>query len=67
MTEPLTEQDWREVPRSEMLDRVMAAVDAGALEVMEKDGVDAWYVRYCDEQLFPFLEDEKRKAQEEEE
>jgi hypothetical protein len=66
MTEGVVEQDWREVPRAEMFKRVIAAVDAGRLEAMEHGGVDDFYVRYIDSQVFPFLEHEMEGAYREE-
>ena len=53
--------DWRTAPRSEMFSRVIVAVDAAAGEAVEEG--DHAYVRYCEEQLFPFLETEKARAE----
>ncbi len=58
---PIREQNWREVPRVEMLRRVIVAVDCARLDA-EAHGDEAWK-RYCDEQLFPFLEAEQARAE----
>ncbi len=54
------EENWREVPRSEMFGRVIAAVDCSRGDA-EAHGDPAW-MRYCEEQLFPFFEAEREKA-----
>ncbi len=56
------EEDWRETPRPEMLERLIVAVD-GAKSEAEEVG-DENYVRYVDGALFPFLEAELEKARE---
>lgn len=58
---PITEQDWRDVPRSELFDRVIVAVDCARGDA-EEHGDRSW-MRYCDESLFPFLEAEKERAE----
>jgi hypothetical protein len=59
---PVMQQDWREIPRSEMFSRVITAVDAARGDALVNG--DENYVRLCDEQFFPFLEAEKEKARE---
>jgi hypothetical protein len=59
---PVPQRDWREVPRSEMFSNVLAAVAAARGEAMEKG--DEQFVRYVEEQLFPFLEAEQERARE---
>lgn len=54
------EGDWREIPRSEMLERVIVAVD-GAKSEAEEVG-DENYVQHVDKMLFPFLNAELEKA-----
>ncbi len=56
-------EDWRELPRAEMFDRIIVAVD-GAKHEAERGG-DRAYARYVDEALFPFLEAEQERAKEE--
>ncbi|CAA9525519.1 MAG: hypothetical protein AVDCRST_MAG05-3933 [uncultured Rubrobacteraceae bacterium] len=53
-------EDWRELPRAEMFDRVIVAVD-GAKAVAEQHG-DPAFARHVDEALFPFLEAEQERA-----
>lgn len=59
ITEQDAEKDWRELPRSEMLERVIVAVDGAKMEAEEVG--DENYVRYVDAALFPFLEAELEK------
>ena len=47
--------------RSEQFSEVMVAVDAAKGEAIGLR--DANFVRICDEQLFPFLEEEKAAAE----
>jgi hypothetical protein len=54
------EQDWREVPRAEMFERVIIAVDCARGDA-EAHGDIGW-MRYCDDTLFPFLEAEQERA-----
>jgi hypothetical protein len=58
---PMREQNWREVPRTEMLERVIIAVDCARGDA-EAHG-DEGYVDYCEWVLFPFLEAEKERAE----
>ncbi len=60
MTKINLEVNWREVPRSEMFDRVITAVDASYTEA-QSIGDENW-VRVCENVLFPFLENEQEKA-----
>jgi hypothetical protein len=60
ITEQDAQKDWRELPRSEMLERVIVAVDGAKMEAEEVG--DENYVRYVDAALFPFLEAELKKA-----
>jgi hypothetical protein len=60
ITEQDAQKDWRERPRSEMLERVIVAVDGAKMEAEEVG--DENYVRYIDAALFPFLEAELEKA-----
>jgi hypothetical protein len=48
---------WREVPRSEMFNRVIVAVDSVRGECLERG--DDNYRLYIEESLFPFLEEQK--------
>ncbi len=57
--------DWRELPRSEMVQRVIVAVDSAKSEAEEVG--DENYVQYVDAVLFPFLEAELESARAEEE
>jgi hypothetical protein len=52
--------DWLTLERREMIERVIVAVD-GARAEAEENG-DAYYVRYCEDVLFPFLEAELDEA-----
>jgi hypothetical protein len=61
---PLTEQDWREVPRSEMFSRVLVATDCARIDAIANGETD--YPRYVEEQLWPFLEAEKEAAKRQE-
>ena len=54
------EGDWREVPRLEMFERLIVAVD-GAKAEAEEIG-DENYVQHVDTMLFPFLQSELEKA-----
>ena len=54
--------DWQAEPKSEMIERVIAAVDTGRLEAVEHGGEEAPYARYCERALFPFLEQLKSEA-----
>ena len=54
-------QDWRELPRSEMFNRVIVAVDGARAEA--EDAGDERYARYVETVLFPFLEEEQARAQ----
>lgn len=56
----IMQQDWREVSRSEMFERVITAVDSSRGEA-EALGDPEW-MRYCEDVLFPFLEAEQEKA-----
>jgi hypothetical protein len=60
ITEQDAQKDWRELPRSEMLERVIVAVGGAKMEAEEVG--DENYVRYIDAALFPFLEAELEKA-----
>ncbi len=60
ITEQDAQRDWRELPRSEMLERVIVAVDGAKMEAEEVG--DENYVRYIDAALFPFLEAQLEKA-----
>jgi hypothetical protein len=53
--------DWLKVPRSEMFRRVIVAVDSARSEAMELG--DTWFVRHCEDVLFPFLEQELEEAE----
>jgi hypothetical protein len=66
MTErkPITLEDWREQPRSEMFRRVIIAVDWSRGDAEAHD--DPNWMRYCDESLFPFLEVEQERSEGEE-
>jgi hypothetical protein len=57
---PIMQQDWREVPRSEMFERVITAVDSSRGEAEALDNPE--WMRYCEHVLFPFLEAEQEKA-----
>ena len=61
---PIVEQDWREVPRSEMFRRVIVAVDCSRGDAEAHD--DPEWMRYCEDVLFPFLEAERERAKREE-
>lgn len=52
-------RDWRSVPRSELLEMAMVAVDCARGEALAEG--DESFVRRCDEVLFPFLEAELAK------
>jgi hypothetical protein len=52
--------DWRKVPRSEMFERVIVAVDSARSEAMELG--DENFVRHCEDVLFPFLVQELEEA-----
>ncbi len=58
---PITEQDWREFPRSVMLERVIVATDCARIDALAFGEED--YPRYVEEQLWPFLEAEKAVAE----
>jgi hypothetical protein len=58
--ENILEQDWEELPRSELFRRVILAVDGTRVEA-EVRGDDGW-MRYVENQLFPFLEKEMASA-----
>jgi hypothetical protein len=60
ITEQDAQKDWRELTRSELLERVIVAVDGAKMEAEEVG--DENYVRYVDAALFPFLEAELEKA-----
>lgn len=53
-------EDWRKLPRSEMFERVIVAVE-GAKDEAREAGAEH-YVRYVDEVLLPFLEAELENA-----
>jgi hypothetical protein len=64
------EEDWRNRPRSQMIERVILAVDCakGEAEAGGEPGLrDEDFVRRCDEELFPFLNAEYERAVREEE
>jgi hypothetical protein len=55
---------WREIPRSQLLESVIRAVD-GARSLAEE--ADDWrYAHYCEGVLIPFLEHELEAAEAEE-
>jgi hypothetical protein len=58
---PAMNQDREEVPRSEMFNRVIRAVDGARGEAIEKG--DVRFARYVEERLFPFLQKEKFSAE----
>ncbi len=60
ITEQGAQKDWRKLPRSEMFERLIVAVDGAKMEAEEVG--DENYVRYVDATLFPFLEAELDKA-----
>jgi hypothetical protein len=60
MQENTAAQNWRDIPRSEMFRSVIVAVDAAKGEAVEMG--DENFARRCDEQLFPFLENERDTA-----
>ena len=61
MTEQaMTERDWREVPRREMHERVMVALDCARGEA-ETAG-DHHYARYLEDAVMPFVEAEFAKV-----
>ena len=53
-------QDWREVPKGEMLTRVIVAVDSARGEAIAQG--DETFPRYVENVLFPFLEAEREAA-----
>jgi hypothetical protein len=57
-------EDWEGVPRSQLFESVIRVVDATRHRAVD-DG-DYRYVTFIDEVIFPFLESEQRKAEEEE-
>jgi hypothetical protein len=63
--ENMLEQNWEELPRSEMFRRVILAVDGTRVEAQVRED-DGW-VRYVEGQLFPFLEREAFNAKVDEE
>ncbi len=60
ITEQGAQKDWRKLPRSEMFERLIVAVDGAKMEAEEVG--DENYVRYVDATLFPFLEAELDKV-----
>ncbi len=58
---PPDTQNWREIPRSEMFERVILAVDStrGEAEALGDEAT----MRRCDGELFPFLEEMKAIAE----
>jgi hypothetical protein len=55
------EQDWKEVPRSQMFSRIMVALDFARSVAVERG--DARRAHIVEEQLFPFIEKEMFNAE----
>jgi hypothetical protein len=55
----MLEKDWREIPREEMFERLIVALDGAKAEAEEVG--DENYVRHVDTVLFPFLRAELEK------
>ena len=61
---PPTGENWTEISRSEMFSRVIVATDCARTEAIENG--EAYFPRYVEDVLWPFLEAEREKAQLEE-